>query len=133
MLALGIILILISAGSLVAVLASGTGDEAVVFGNVTMPTLVVFLAGAATLLIFIMGLELFRSGIRRVNQNRKTKKKLRRLERREGQRADGDATAAETTGPTRSTRTRADDEQAPTQPTRTSGDEPYEPPPPPSR
>ena len=102
MLALGIILILVSAGSLVAVLANGTGDKAVIFGNVTMPTLVVFLAGAAALLIFIMGLELVRSGIRRAHTNRKTKKKLRKLEEREDQRAEGDDTSAgpTTTAPT---------------------------------
>jgi hypothetical protein len=143
MLALGIILILVSAGSLVAVLANGTGDKAVIFGNVTMPTLVVFLAGAAALLVFIMGLELVRSGIRRAHSNRKTKKKLRKLEQREGQRAEGDTTPAATTapttagtttaGPTTTAPTRTDGEQAPPQPIRSSGDEPYETPPPPSR
>jgi hypothetical protein len=146
MLALGIILILVSAGSLVAVLANGTGDEAVIFGNVTMPTLVVFLAGAAALLIFIMGLELVRSGIRRAHTNRKTKKKLRKLEEREDQRAEGDDTSAgptttapTTTAPTATAPTaptaptRTDGEPSPTQPIRTSGDEPYETPPPPSR
>ena len=143
MLALGIILILVSAGSLVAVLANGTGDEAVIFGNVTMPTLVVFLAGAAALLVFIMGLELVRSGIRRAHSNRKTKKKLRKFEQREGQRAEGDATPAATTapttagtttaGPTTTAPTRTDGERAPTQPIRSSGDESYETPPPPSR
>ena len=146
MLALGIILILVSAGSLVAVLANGTGDKAVIFGNVTMPTLVVFLAGAAALLIFIMGLELVRSGIRRAHTNRKTKKKLRKLEEREDQRAEGDDTSAgptttapTTTAPTATAPTaptaptRTDGEPSPTQPIRTSGDEPYETPPPPSR
>ena len=41
-----------------------------------MRTLVVFLLGAATLLVFIMGLELVRLGIRRANESRKAKKRL---------------------------------------------------------
>ncbi|MEO5710340.1 MAG: LapA family protein [Nocardioidaceae bacterium] len=134
MLVLGLILILVSAGSLVAVLASGTDDKAMLFGSVSMPTLVVFLAGAAALLIFIMGLELVRSGVRRANQNRKTKKKLRTLEKREEKRSDG-TPAAQATEPASTTRTdtRTDGDPGTTQPIRTSGDEPYQSPPPPSR
>ena len=137
MLVLGLILILVSAGSLVAVLASGTDDKAVLFGNVTMPTLVVFLLGAAALLIFIMGLELVRSGVRRANENRKAKKKLRTLEKREATRSDA-PTAGEPTGPSTGTAaasttgvpTRHDGEPTTTQPIRTSGDEPHQTPPP---
>ena len=89
MLVLGLILILLSAGSLVAVLSSGTDDHARLFGGaIDVSTMVVFLAGAAALLVFIMGLELVRSGVRRANTNRKTKKKLRKLEKREEQRTD---------------------------------------------
>ena len=89
MLVLGLILILLSAGTVIGVLASGTDDKAVLYGDTLhMPTLVVFLAGAATLLVFIMGLELVRSGIRRANENRKTKKRLRKLEAREEQRTE---------------------------------------------
>ncbi len=136
MLVLGLILILVSAGSLVAVLASGTDDKAVLFGNVTMPTLVVFLLGAAALLIFIMGLELVRSGVRRANENRKTKKKLRTLEKREATRSDA-PTASEPTGPaaasTTGEPTRHDGDPTTTQPIRTSGDEPHQTPPPPHR
>ena len=48
MFVLGLILILLSAGALVAVLASGTDDQAVLYGGaVHLPTLVIFLAGAA--------------------------------------------------------------------------------------
>ena len=80
MLVLGLVLILLSAGTLVAVLSSGTDDHAQLFGgSIDVSTLVVFLAGAAALLVFIMGLELVRSGVRRANANRKTKKKLRTL------------------------------------------------------
>jgi hypothetical protein len=86
MLALGIILILLSAGALVVALTSGAGEQATLFsGNVELPTFVVFLAGAATLLVFIMGLELFRSGIRRANRKRKDSRRLRKLEQREQQ------------------------------------------------
>jgi hypothetical protein len=138
MLVLGLILILVSAGSLVAVLASGTDDKAVLFGNVTMPTLVVFLLGAAALLIFIMGLELVRSGVRRANENRKAKKKLRTLEKREATRSDA-PTAGEPTGTgtaaasTTGEPTRHDGDPTTTQPIRTSGDEPHQTPPPPHR
>ena len=89
MLVLGLILILLSAGTVIGVLASGTDDKALLYGDTLhMPTLVVFLAGAATLLVFIMGLELLRSGIRRANENRKTKKRLRTLEAREEKRTE---------------------------------------------
>lgn len=87
MFVLGLILILLSAGALVAVLASGTDDQAAMYGgSLNLPTLVVFLAGAAALLLFIMGLELVRSGLKRANQNRKNTRRLRKLEKREEQR-----------------------------------------------
>jgi hypothetical protein len=95
MLALGVILILLSAGAFVAVLASGTDERAALYsGNVELPTLVMFLAGAAALLIFIMGLELLRSGVRRANRNRKDSRRLRKLEERDGRRRDQGADPA---------------------------------------
>ncbi len=97
MLALGIILILVSAGALVVVLTSGASEQAALFsGKVELPTFVVLLAGAATLLIFIMGLELFRSGVRRANRNRKDSRRLRKLEQ-EQQRRPGDEPSRERT------------------------------------
>ena len=101
MFVLGLILILLSAGALVAVLATGTNDHAAMYGgSIELPTLVIFLAGAAALLLFIMGLELVRSGVKRANQNRLNKKRLRKLEKREGTREDGVAgeTAPAATG-----------------------------------
>jgi hypothetical protein len=85
MLVLGLVLILIAAGVLVAMLVSGsTGPEATMFdGHLHASALIFFLIGAGTLLVFIMGLELVRSGLRRANRNRKNNKRLRRLERRE--------------------------------------------------
>jgi hypothetical protein len=155
MLVLGLILVLLSAGALVAVLASGTNDTAVMYGgSVHLPTLVVFLAGAAALLLFVIGLELLRSGVKRANQNRQNNKRLRKLERREelrrqaqaeGTEADAGAATAETVPPTDTSEsappphpepdetavpaTRTD--TTPTIENGTSG--PYQAPPPPSR
>jgi uncharacterized integral membrane protein len=100
MLVLGLILILLSAGALVAVLSSGTDDKSLLFGgNLEVPSLVMFLAGAATLLLFIMGLELVRSGTRRANENRKTKKKLKQLERQQQEQRDHQPVGTATSGP----------------------------------
>ena len=98
MFVLGLVLILLSAGALVAVLASGTDDRSALYGGtVELPTLVIFLAGAAALLLFIMGLELVRSGIKRANTNRKNSKRLRKLEK-EGVVAPGGAGTTTGTG-----------------------------------
>jgi nucleoid-associated protein YgaU len=111
MLVLGLILILIAAGVLVAVLVNGsTGAQATMFdGHLHASALVFFLIGAAALLVFIMGLELVRSGLRRANRNRKNNKRLRRLERREAARRgdvpDREATVA--AGPSAGTTDRA--------------------------
>jgi hypothetical protein len=143
MFVLGLILILLSAGALVAVLASGTDDQAAMYGgSLNLPTLVVFLAGAAALLLFIMGLELVRSGLKRATQNRKNTRRLRKLEKREAQRraqepgtaAPADATTGTTTGGT----TAASDGPAAAEPapsaaphdTARTGDQPHENPPP---
>jgi hypothetical protein len=100
MFVLGLLLILLSAGMLVAVLASGTDDQAALYGgSIGLPTLVVFLAGAAALLLFIMGLELVRSGAKRANQNRRNSKRLRRLERDGGPTSQAGTTQAGTTQP----------------------------------
>ena len=98
MFVLGLVLILLSAGALVAVLASGTDDRSALYGGtLELPTLIIFLAGAAALLLFIMGLELVRSGIKRANTNRKNSKRLRKLEK-EGVVAPGGTGAGSTTG-----------------------------------
>ena len=141
MLVLGLVLILLSAGTLVAVLSSGTDDHARLFGGaIDVSTLVVFLAGAAALLVFIMGLELVRSGVRRANENRKTKKKLRSYEKREGQRTDGpaDLGTSDGAGTTAGTGTTTgagttDPHPGRTDTTGTVQGGPYETPPPPGR
>lgn len=115
MLALGIILIVLSAGALVVVLANGTADQAALYsGKVELPTLVVFLAGAATLLVFIMGLEMFRSGIRRANRNRKDSRRLRKLEQREQQSREPSESGS--AGTTRSSRASSEPHETPPPP-----------------
>jgi len=153
MFVLGLILILVSAGALVAVLASGTDDSAALYGgSVSMPTLVVFLLGAAALLLFVIGLELVRSGVKRANQNRRDKRRLRKLERREELRRDDQSESGTPTATDSGTHRTAGDEsvrqpetsdgggtgtvgtsttQPPTE-TDTNGG-PYQAPPPPSR
>ena len=156
MLVLGLVLILFAAGSFVAVLASGTDDKAALYGgSVEMPTLVVFLAGALALLIVVLGVELVRSGIRRANQNRQTKKRLRKLEQREQLRREDETSEGRAAGPAGTTSSDAAEDTRPdtdtethtethtgtdTAPgtagdgeshTRTDG--PYQAPPPPSR
>ena len=81
MLVLGLVLVVISAVFLVAVLTGGSNDPATFdlgLFNVDTSTLGVSLLGAATVLLFVMGLELIRSGVRRTNRARKDKKELHR-------------------------------------------------------
>lgn len=87
MLVLGLILILIAVAAVVTVLVSGTDEQSALFGgSVQLPTLVVFLAGAAALLLFMVGLGLVRSGLGREVRRRKDARRLRKLERREADR-----------------------------------------------
>lgn len=114
MLVLGLVLILFAAGSFVAVLASGTDDKAALYGgSLEMPTLVVFLAGALALLIVVLGVELVRSGIRRANQNRQTKKRLRKLEQREQLRREDETSEGRAAGPAGTTSSDATEDTRP--------------------
>ena len=141
MFVLGLIVILVSAGALVAVLASGTDDHAALYGgSLQVPTLVVFLAGAAALLLFIIGLELVRSGVSRANKNRRNNRRLRKLERREQEQrtTSGESTDASPGATQEPARTSPTSEQsAPSGDTGRAGgpdpDAPTEAPPPPSR
>lgn len=84
MLVLGLILVLLAAGVVISVVLSGTDDHAALYGgSVHVPTLVVFLVGAGTLLVLLAGLQLMRIGMRRATRNRKNSKRLRSLEKRE--------------------------------------------------
>jgi hypothetical protein len=120
MLVLGIILVLVASLALIAALTGGSTQD-VVFSlgiiEVTTTPMIVFLIGAATVLVFVMGLELIRSGLRRASKRRKERKELNRLsqqlEARETEKATGTGdtttatttTAATTTGPADATTT----------------------------
>ena len=104
MLVLGLILILLSAG----IAGRGAGQRHRRQGAcssaeaIDMPTLVVFLPARPPCWSSSWASSWSAPGVRRANENRKTKKKLRTLEKREGKRTDGHgrpdaATAAGTT------------------------------------
>ncbi len=98
MLALGLVLVVISTVFLVAALAGGSDDPAgfdLGIFDVETDTRGVFLLGAATVLLFVMGLELIRSGVRRTNRVRKDKKQLKQLtQQRDTRDADRNQQAA---------------------------------------
>lgn len=111
MLALGIILVLLAAAAILAALFGGT-VEPLVFElgafNVTTNTLTVFVAGALTVLVLVVGLGLIRAGLRRARQRRQEKKELNRLasklEEREATRSTDARTGPEDTGATTDTK-----------------------------
>jgi hypothetical protein len=104
MLVLGIILVILAAGALLAALFGGRDDAADLdLGviSVETTTMGVFLIGAATLLIFVIGLELIRSGTRRANRHRKERKQLsRRSERQDVHDDHGSGTGSGDAGTT---------------------------------
>jgi hypothetical protein len=102
MLALGLILIVISAIALLAALAGGSNDPAqfdLGIFEVQTNTMGVFLIGAATVLLFVMGLELTRSGVRRANRRRKEQKEYQRLSEKYADRNAADSDRGSATGP----------------------------------
>lgn len=112
MLALGIILVLLAVGAFLAALVGGSDERAFfdlgVF-SVETNTLGVFLIGAATVLLLVVGLELVRVGARRANRHRREKKELGRLQgelasRERGSRDDTAADATDTAADDRSHR-----------------------------
>lgn len=80
MIVIGVLLILIAALFLAGVLLGGS-DETVQFGlgvgSLDLTATAVFLLGAATVLIFVAGLELLRSGLRRSWRRRRELKEAR--------------------------------------------------------
>jgi membrane protein implicated in regulation of membrane protease activity len=99
---LGIILLLVGAGVVVAAVA-GASDQTVNFElgvfNVVMNSLGVFFTGAVTVLLLALGLWLVLAGSRRAARRRKERKDLsRRAERAEGR--DRAETGATSQGPT---------------------------------
>ncbi len=84
MFALGVILLGLSSLVFVVALIAGANDAATLgIGAVDIPLNVTgaFLLGAATVVVFVMGLELFRSGTKKGIQHRKEKKRLTKLEK----------------------------------------------------
>jgi membrane protein implicated in regulation of membrane protease activity len=82
MFVLGLILILLAAALLLGALVGGADDRAAFdVGSLTMSmsTTVVFLLGALTLLLLILGLGMIRSAARRAAARRKESKELSRL------------------------------------------------------
>ena len=81
--ALAIILLLVAAALVVLMLIVGTGVTvtfATFAGNVVTRPIWIFLLGAVTLLIAMMGLSLLRTGTKRKVERRREIKRLRRLE-----------------------------------------------------
>ena len=86
MLVLGIILVLLAAGAILAALVAAPAQTATFdLGafSLEMNTVGVFFAGAGAVVLLAIGLELIRSGLRRANQRRKEKKELNRLSKLE--------------------------------------------------
>jgi uncharacterized membrane protein len=112
MLALGIILIAIASVALLVALFGGSPDTVIYdLGpiNVETSALAVFLFGAATVLVFVMGLEMIRSGVRRENRRRKERKELNRLSKKlETRESEQTSTTGATTTDTATGTTTAD-------------------------
>ncbi len=89
MFVLGLILIFLAAGALIAAVAGGANDQTQ-FLNIDMSAMSVFLLGAATLLVFVCGLELARSGVKRAHRRRKETKELTRRAARAEKHQDND-------------------------------------------
>jgi membrane protein implicated in regulation of membrane protease activity len=99
MLVLGIILLLFVAVVFVGVLLGGGGQPTVDLGalHVSTTTAVIFVAGAATVVLAFLGLWLIAGGARRANKRRRDRKELSRLTKKlEGQQASEPATTAQT-------------------------------------
>lgn len=123
MLVLGVILILIAAGVVLAAVAGSSNDTATFdLGgfSVEMSPLLVFLTGAATVLLLVFGLSLMRAGVRSATKRRKEKKELNRLAQKleaKEQRAEGPS-ATSTPGTEPTTRSTEGDVTGPDQPSR---------------
>jgi hypothetical protein len=110
MLVLGILLVLLAAGAIVAAIVGGTGQPAVFdLGVVEVQTNAfgAFIIGASTVLLLVLGLALMRSGATRARRRRQERKELHRLHKQLG--SDREAGAATTPGTTASTDHRAGD------------------------
>ena len=104
MLVLGVILLVLCGGALLAAVFGGSTETATFdLGPVHAQTTTfsVFLVGVFTVVLFAIGLQLVRAGVRRARQRRSEKKELARLtEKLQAHEAgpQGAGTAAGTTG-----------------------------------
>ena len=100
MLVLGLILVLIAVLVVLGALAGGNDPAALDIGPLALNVSVftVFLIGAATLLVLVVGVALIRSGTRRANQRRREHKQLTRLEKKLDQQQGSGAAPAGDTG-----------------------------------
>ena len=111
MLLLGLILIVVAGLALLLAIVGGSNDPATLaLGGVQWHTnaMWLFIGGALSLLVLVVGLDLLRNGLRRANQRRKDSKELNRLsaklERHEEEKRREDARADETSTDTATTR-----------------------------
>lgn len=124
MLVLGLILILIAAGVVLGAVAGSSNDTATFdLGgfSVEMSPLLVFLTGAATVLLLVFGLSLMRAGVRSASKRRKEKKELNRLAQKleaKEQRTEATPGAAPTTATEPTIRSTEGDVTGPDQPSR---------------
>jgi hypothetical protein len=119
------VLLLLLAGGVTAIVVLGAPDTRVQLElggfSVSMEPLWVFLTGAVTVLLLVLGLELLRAGVRRANNRRRDQKELNRLaaQARESERSrprdTGDTRALEprSTDPSTAEVTRTDGGTAP--------------------
>jgi uncharacterized membrane-anchored protein len=106
MLALGLILLIVACGAvLAALLGAEPGRASFDLGAFTleMSTVGVFLFGAVTVLLLTLGLELLRVGFRRARRRRQERRELSRLQKREALEPASPSTNASTAGSTRGT------------------------------
>jgi hypothetical protein len=87
MLVLGILLVAIAAAIVIAALVGGRGiDEPAGFDlgavEINPNTFSVFLVGAVTVVVLVLGVALIQSGVRRARRRRHDKKELDRLSRK---------------------------------------------------
>jgi hypothetical protein len=116
MLALGIILVLLAAGAVVAALLGGAGNPATFelgLLEIQTNTLGAFLFGAVTVVLLLMGLGLIRAGVARARRRREERKELNRLHRKLDE-SPGASTGASTGGGAATRSTAPADPGAPT-------------------
>jgi uncharacterized membrane protein len=102
MLVIGLILVLLAVLAILLFVVGGANDPgALLIGTTfkwTPGSAVIFLAGAATLVVLVVGLLMLQVGLRRARQRRRDAKELERLQRERLQRQEGGAaTGSETT------------------------------------